>query len=189
MRKIIVQEFLTLDGFAAGVNNETDFMPQSTSGSPENNFENNQWDFMDTVDTMVLGRNTHQLFSNYWPTAKDEIAGKLNSLSRIVFSQTLKHAPWGKLSSATIISKPAEAELVRLKQLTGKNIVIWGSLSLVKSLMHTKLIDTYELIVCPTALGKGKRLFPEDKGITHFELLETKSFNGGCVMLRYQTGK
>ena len=98
MRKLIVQEWITLDGFAAGKNGQLDFF---TSLSPEQNKQSDldQLKLLEETDTILLGRITYQLFAGYWPAAAsyaEIIANKLNSLHKIVFSNTLTTAPWGE---------------------------------------------------------------------------------------------
>lgn len=185
MRRVIVQEWVTVDGFAAGENNELDFMSLVESNSSLNSLEKNQLEFIETVDTMLLGLNTYKLFEAYWPMSKDNIAPGINALNKYVCSETLEQAPWGNLDSAVLIQKNTEKEIANLKAQTGKDIVIWGSLTLVQSLFNSDIIDEYQFIVCPSILGKGKKVFTEDSKLLNMTLLESKTFDGGCVLLRY----
>lgn len=185
MRRVIVQEWVTVDGFAAGENDELDFMPQGLANDPGNSLEQNQLQFIKTIDTMLLGLNTYRMFEAYWPGSKDRIAPGLNALNKYVCSETLEQAPWGNFEEASIIKKDTEKEIARLKEQAGKDIVIWGSLSLVQSLFNSDIIDEYQLIVCPSVLGKGRKLFREDSRIMSMNLLDAKSFNDGCVLLKY----
>jgi dihydrofolate reductase len=118
MRKVILQEFVTLDGLAAGPNNSVDFVPRSTRD--DRSFGTEQVELMDTIDTILLGRLTYSMFAGYWPnvTAGEEkpFADKLNSKSKIVFSQTLDTAPWGKWDSAMIVRRSAVDQVAELKQ-------------------------------------------------------------------------
>jgi len=142
---------------------------------------------VDSIDTMILGANTYKMFVSYWPEATQEGAfgEKLNSLSKYVVSSTLEDAPWGKWEGAELISnKPMEA-IAKLKQKSGKDIVVWGSLTLAESLMKDGLIDEYQLWVCPIVLGKGKPLFAGDSTLP-LTLLEAKTYDAGMVLLRYQ---
>lgn len=185
MKRVIVQEWVTVDGFAAGENNELDFMRPELSNDSENSVEQNQLQFIETIDTMLLGLNTYRMFEAYWPGSKDRIAPGLNALKKYVCSETLEQAPWGNLDKASVIKKDAEREIGKLKKQAGKDIVIWGSLSLVQSLFNSDIIDEYQFIVCPSILGKGRKLFTEDSKILNMNLLETKTFDGGCVLLKY----
>src|SRR5256885_5051893 len=139
MRKIILQEWLTIDGFAADRNGNLDFVT-----SPEFNKESDKdlFQFMDTVDTILLGAVTYKLFVDFWPTATTDteiIADKLNSTPKIVFSNSLTQAPWGKWPDATIVKTDASMEISRLKTQSGKNMVLWGSISLAQSLIKENL--------------------------------------------------
>jgi hypothetical protein len=91
MRKVILQEFVALDNLAAGPNNSVDFVPASTQG--DQSFGREQMKFMDTIDTILLGRVTYRMFADYWPkvTMGEEkpFADKLNAIPKIVFSKTL----------------------------------------------------------------------------------------------------
>jgi dihydrofolate reductase len=95
MRKVILEEWVTLDGYAADRDGNLDFFPSSDTDKFS---DRDQLAFLDTVDTILLGRKTYELFVDYWPTAtadKEIIADRLNELPKIVFSNTLTEAPWG----------------------------------------------------------------------------------------------
>ncbi len=189
MKKLILQEWVTIDGFAAGSNGEIDFFasPHLNEGSDEDILQ-----FMDTIDTILLGAVTYRMFADFWPTATTDteiVADKLNATPKIVFSKTLHHAPWGKWNEAKVIKNNAAEEIAKLKQQPGKDMILWGSISLAQSLMKEGLIDEYQLRVCPVALGKGKRLFPDDISTLDMKHLKTKTYNSGMVLLRYQPTK
>ena len=187
MRNVILQEFVTLDGLAAGPNDSVDFVPASTQG--DHSFGQRQLDFMDSVDTILLGRVTYTMFAGYWPkvtSGEDKpFADKLNAIPKVVFSRSLDRAPWGGWDDARIVKNSAAQEVTKLKQGPGKDMVIWGSLSLAQSLTNEGLIDEYQLIVCPVVLGSGKRLFRDKVDSFDMRLLTTKSFDRGAVLLAY----
>jgi dihydrofolate reductase len=162
MRKVILQEFLSIDGLASGPNGSVDFVPASNSG--DKGFGERQIAFMDSIDAILLGRVTYEMFAGYWPNATSgddkPFADKINATPKVVFSNTLKRAPWGTFNEARIVKGNASDEVAQLRQASGKDMVIWGSLSLARSLMSDGLIDQYQLIVCPGVLGVGKRLDP-----------------------------
>lgn len=191
MRNVILQEFVTLDGLAAGPNDSVDFVPASTKG--DQSFGQRQMGFMDSIDTILLGRVTYTMFAGHWPnvtSGEDKpFADKLNAIPKIVFSKTLDRAPWGRWDDAKIVKKDATKELAKLKQGPGENMVIWGSISLAQSLMNEGLIDEYQLVVCPVVLGRGKPLFRETVGSLDMKLLETRSFDRGAVLLAYTATK
>lgn len=186
MRKVILQNFVTIDGFAAAPNGETDFIAAYAARN-DTSFQTDAVRFLDTVDTMLLGANTYKLFAGYWPEATEEgaFADKLNALSKVVASSTLERALWGKWEEAEITSKPVK-RIMRLKEQTGKNIVVWGSLTLAQSLIKEGLIDEYQLRVCPIILGEGTPLFAGDIAAPDMDLLDSKTYDEGMVLLRYQ---
>ncbi|RYY49087.1 MAG: reductase [Chitinophagaceae bacterium] len=182
MRKLVLQEWITLDGFAADENGAMDFFT-----APELNKESDKdlLQEMDAFDTIILGANTYKLFADYWPAATTEtepIADKLNETPKIVFSSTLTEAPWGKWNNVQLVNQHAEGFIRQLKQEPGKNMVVWGSLSLAQSLLEANLVDVIETRVCPTVLGNGRPLFPSKMNL---RLEETKRYNSGLVLLRY----
>jgi dihydrofolate reductase len=186
MRKLIVQEFVTVDGLAAGPEGEVDFIPAATEG--DSGVAENQMQFIDTVDTIVLGRTTYDMFAGYWPTASGDdkpFADKLNAIPKLVFSKTLEHAPWGSFEDATISRDDPRDEIERLRREEGKDLVVWGSLSLVRSLTDAGLVDEYQLWVLPVVLGGGQSLF-EGVGSTDMELLEARTTDRGATLLRYR---
>ncbi len=186
MRKLIVQEWLSLDGFAEDKNGKLDFFPSTE----ENKYaDQDQLKFLDTVDTILLGRATYQLFVEFWPTVASEkeiIAPRLNEITKIVISNTLKKAPWGAWPEAKIIRGDAMDAIQKLKAQRGKNIVLWGSLSLAQDLTKANLIDEYHLHVCPTAVGGGRRFFDDSDVYKSFELEDTRKYDTGVIFLSYK---
>lgn len=187
MRNLILQEFVSVDGMAAGPNGSVDFIPAATTG--DQSFGRRQIGFLEAIDTILLGRKTYEMFAAYWPkvTLGDDrpFADRLNAIPKVVFSNSLEQAPWGEWDDARIVRTSAAREIETLKQQPGKDLVIWGSLSLAQSLINEGVIDEYQLIVCPVMLVEGRRLF--DDGVTAGEmhLLSTRSFDRGAVLLSY----
>lgn len=186
MRKLIVEEWLSLDGYAADSNGQLDFFPD-----PANNkfSDADQLAFLETIDTILLGRKTYELFVDFWPTAstdKEVIADKLNSIPKLVFSNTLQQAPWGNWPPAEILAGDAVDAVRSLKEKQGKNLVLWGSILLVQALMNAGLGDEYHLQVCPTATGGGRLLFPVSERYFSFKLVDVKKYDTGVVLLTYQ---
>jgi dihydrofolate reductase len=186
MRNLILQEFVTIDGMAAALNGGTDFIPDTNRG--DRSLMRRQLELLDSIDAILLGRKTYEMFVNYWPqvTEGDDkaFADRINATPKIVFSQSLDHAPWGNFAAATVVKTSAAKEIERLKQLRGKDMVLWGSISLAQSLIHEGLIDEYRIVICPTVLGEGRRLFDETTpGELH--LLSTEAYDRGSVLLSY----
>jgi dihydrofolate reductase len=189
MRKLVVQEFVSLDGYAAGPHDSVDFIPESTQGDAT--FGREQVALMDTVDTLVLGRRTYQMFAGFWPHVTSgpeaEFAGKWNALRKVVFSNTLEHAPWGSWGDATIVRGDVAEEIARLRQTPGKDILVSGSISIVQVLIREDLIDVYRLVLCPTALGGGRTLFPDGWSGT-LTLRAAAALDRGAVSLIHARG-
>jgi dihydrofolate reductase len=190
MKRVILQEFVSIDGLAAAQNGSVDFVPSANRG--DQSLRQRQVEFMDSIDTILLGRVTYEMFAGYWPNANTgddkELAEKINSTPKVVFSRTLHRAPWGQWDNVRIVNtKPAE-ELAKLRDGSGKDMVIWGSLSLAQALMNAGQIDQYQLIVCPVVLGNGRPLFPEKNGVHDMKLLNARSFDRGSVLLSYASG-
>jgi dihydrofolate reductase len=188
MRKLILEEWVSLDGYVTDKNGQLDFF---TNLTPEQNkySDADQLKFLETVDAILLGRKTYQLFVDFWPNAttdKEVIADKLNETKKIIFSNTITKARWGRWPEAEIIPGDAGAAIKELKLLPGKNMVMWGSISLAQSLMKENLIDEYHIQLCPVLTGGGKELFPQQTNISELRLLETRKYNTGTVFLNYE---
>lgn len=184
MRELIFQEYVTLDGYAAGPDDDLGFFDTIADHreSEEMNLE-----LLESIDTMLLGATTYRLFADFWPTATGEaIAPVLNSLTKVVVSSTLDSAPWGDWEPATVLSGDAVELVADLKRREGRNIILWGSITLSHALLSAGLIDEVQLRVCPLVLGQGKRLFPSGGGPLGLELIEARPYAAGGVLLRYR---
>lgn len=186
MRKLILEEWVSLDGYAADKEGGLDFFPSTEA----NKFsDQEQLKFLEGIDTILLGRKTYELFVDFWPTAasdKEIIAERLNSLPKVVFSKTLADAPWGNWPAAQINRGSAVEEVQALKATTGKDMVLWGSLSLAQSLIAANLIDEYHIQICPTVLGGGRPLFPHLDRFANLKLVESRKYDTGVVFLSYR---
>jgi dihydrofolate reductase len=127
MKRLILEEWLSLDGYAVDKDGRLDFFPASEADKVS---DKDQLDFLETVDTILLGRKTYELFVDFWPTAtidKEIIADRLNAIPKLVFFNTLREAPWGSWRPAQVVRGDPVAEIRRLKEQDG--MVLWGSLS------------------------------------------------------------
>ena|SRR5271154_6033204 len=178
MRKVIVSNLMSLDGFFEGPNHELDWF------LVDEEFFEYARDMLRGVDTILFGRKTYLHMANYWPSAPaDEIANQMNNLPKIVFSRTLQIAVW----NSTLVKSDAVAEISRLKELPGKDMVILGSASLASLLLQQGLIDEYRVILNPVFLGSGKPLFQDVKEGIRLKLSRTKLFGSGVAVLYYQS--
>jgi dihydrofolate reductase len=186
MRRLILQEWVSLDGYAVDGDGSLDFFPESETDKFS---DRDQLAFLDGVDTILLGRKTYELFVDYWPTAKTDeeiIADRLNELPKLVFSNTLGEAPWGTWPPARVVPGDAVAEIGRLKAQEGKHMVLWESLSLAQDLILAGLIDEYHLQLCPTLVGGGRPLFPTREGYANLERVNLRTYDTGVVFLHYE---
>ena len=185
MRKIIVFENVTLDGFMAGPKGELDWAirdDEVTQYSKEGEA---------STDMFLFGRVTYEMMASFWPTpagksANPVFAGFLNNTPKIVFSTTLQTADWQNTEVSHELNKDG---ILKLKQQHGKNMMIFGSGTIVEQLTNLGLIDEYQLMVNPVILGKGKPLFKDIKDRINLKLVKTKTFNNGIVLLQYQPDK
>jgi dihydrofolate reductase len=189
MRKLIVQQWVTVDNIAAEVDGGLSFVSVEPfdDAITDNPFQNNLMGFIGSVDTMILGANTYTQTKDYWPHAEDqgEYGKKLNNLTKFVASSKLDDAPWGNFPAATVTRDPA-ATIRELKEQSGKDIWLWGSLTLMRSLLDAGVVDEVRMLVCPTTRGKGTRIF-EDK--RELKLVEATGFENGLALLRYEIKK
>lgn len=184
MRKVIASPFVTLDGFIAGSDGAVDWSVGDDA------FEREQLPaLLSRADAILLGRLTYQELAAYWPftsAQEDRVADLVNTIPKVVFSRTLAEAPWGHFNNARVVSEdPAEA-VARLKQQSGKDMVIFGSGRLVSQLAQAGLIDEYQLRVNPVVLGRGKQLFPDLQQRVKLHLLDSRTSPSGVVILHYQ---
>lgn len=185
MRKLIVQQWSTVDAIVA----EGDGGLSYVSGEPfddsvtDDPFQNSVMASIDAADTLLLGATTYHQSASYWPDADEqgEHGRKLNNLTKYVASSTLKEAPWGRFPAATVTSDPV-ATVRKLKTQDGKDIVPYGSLTLMRTLFDAGLVDEVLLRVCPSARGTGTRIFERRQEL---RLLDATPFANGIVLMRY----
>lgn len=177
MRKLVVTEYLTLDGVfeEPGMWSFEFFNEEAMLYKRDELFSS---------DVQLLGRVTYEGFAKAWPTMPDtgDFGERMNSMPKYVVSTTLTNAEW---QNSTIISKHVVEEILKLKEQPGQNILVAGSGKLVHTLMQHQLVDEFRCMVHPVVLGSGKRLFPEGTEKYKFTLVETKAFTTGIVVLHY----
>ncbi len=149
MRKLFMFNLITLDRYFEGPNHDISW---HNVNKEFNEFAINQ---LDEIGTLLFGRVTYELMANYWPTPaaiKDDpiVAGKMNSLPKIVFSRTKVKADW---SNTKVINNNVVEEISNLKQQPGKDVSIFGSANLAATLIEHDLIDEFRIMVNPVILG------------------------------------
>lgn len=188
MRKLILSMNITLDGFIAGPHCELDWHFSYWN----NEMSRHASTQLSLADTILLGRVTYNAMAKYWPSVamdatfpRDDIAfaDMMNTHSKIVFSGTLTETSW---HNSTIIHEESCAAITRLKKLPGKDMIMFGSSKLARSLISADLIDEYLLWTYPVILGKGKPLFTALKERSSLRLVTVKTFTSGVVLMDYQ---
>jgi dihydrofolate reductase len=192
MRRIVMFNWVSIDGFFAGPNGEIDWIlrdPKVDQALRESG-ANNEQTKSGGSDTMLLGNATYTMFENSWPQmARDpnapeemhKMADEVNRMNKVVFSRTRKEAPW---ENSRLLHGNLIEEVEKLKQTEGTPILIFGSGTIVQQLTDAGLIDEYFIAVTPVVLGKGKLLFG-DVQKRNLQLKESRQFESGNVLLRY----
>lgn len=178
--RIVVSEFVTLDGVMEAPNEWSS--PYWTEEIAKFKHEE-----LITTDVQLFGRITYEEFAEAWPSQTDEtgFADRINSLPKYVVSKKLKKTDW---NNSTVIKRNVEAEISKLKEQTGSDILVAGSAKLVGFLMEHDLVDEYRLLVHPIVVGKGKRLFP-NRQTASLILTEAKTFDSGVTLLRFEPAR
>jgi dihydrofolate reductase len=182
MRKLMVFNSMSLDGFIADAKGDmswahkqdeewNSFMARNASGE----------------GVLVFGRKTYEMMAGYWPTpmaAQNSplVAKRINELQKIVFSRTMEKASW---QNTTLLKGDLVADVRRLKQQAGPDMVILGSASIVAQLSEARLIDEYQIAVGSIALGGGKSMFAGIAEKLALKLISTRTFQNGNVFLTY----
>jgi dihydrofolate reductase len=179
MRKLFWQMSVTLDGFMEGPNRELDHTAQVEDAD----FDRYATEMLKSIDVILLGRRTYQLFAAYWPSATGPDADRMNELAKVVFSKTLEKVEW---NNSRLVRENIVEEVGRLKRQPGKDLALFGSADLASTLIRLGLIDEYRILVTPFVLGKGTPMF---KGISDgiaLKLLKATTWSSGIVALYYQ---
>ncbi|MEF3302071.1 dihydrofolate reductase family protein [Paenibacillus sp. GYB003] len=179
MRKVIVSEMISIDGLIEAEHGGMNWFVQDA--------ELNAYamELLESVDTIIYGRTTYEIMASFWPFAPGDFAARTNQLKKIVFTTTLRETPWGEWEHARPIHGGIAEEITNLKRQPGKDMVVYGSGSVVRQLTNLGLVDEYRLIVNPVILGKGKMLFENLHDRMPLKLVDAKVFACGGVALTY----
>jgi dihydrofolate reductase len=187
VRKVVVSEFVSLDGVMEDPSWESPFR-----GEEQEKFK---FDELAAADALLLGRTTYEGFAAAWPDMMEHYEGPrrealgeytdmMNGYPKHVASTTLQE-PLG-WNNSTLIKGDIPEEVSRLKQQEGKDILVFGSAQLVRTLMRHGLVDELRLMVFPIIVGKGKHLFEDGEDGRILELVDSKTFGTGVVSLAYR---
>jgi dihydrofolate reductase len=186
MRKLIVSEFISLDGVVED--------PGGAEGFERGGWTSAYWndelaaykrDELFTADALLLGRVTYEAFAAAWPDASHEAgeyAERMNSLPKHVVSSTLTDLTW---NNSHLLEGDLEKQVGRLKEQNGQDLLVFGSGQLVRTLIQLALVDQLRLQIYPVSVGRGQRLFGETGGISTFEP-EGATMLGPVALLRYR---
>ena len=185
MRKLIVFNHVTLDGYFTGANGDFSW---AHSGSDDAEFKAFVADNASGGGHLLFGRITFELMASYWPTPaaiKNDpiVAEGMNSMPKVVFSRTLNTASW---SNTKLVKGDIASEIRKMKKEAGKDMAIFGSGSIISQLAPEGLIDEYQVIVNPVVLGKGRTMFEGLKEKLNLKLTKTRTFANGKAFLCYE---
>ncbi|MER9676284.1 dihydrofolate reductase family protein [Mesorhizobium sp. M0208] len=176
MRKLIITEFISVDGIA-----EVEKLPSVAWNDEMQKFKDDE---LADSGAMLLGRTTYEIFAGSWPKETGDFADRFNALPKYVASTSLQALDWQPAE----LLQGALPEAVRgLKQGSGGNIYVHGSLSVAQELLRNGLVDRIRLLSYPGAVGQGKLLFPPGAQLP-LELISATQFSHGVVALEYAAG-
>ena len=185
MRKLIVFNQVSLDGYFTDANGDMSFARKDAGDVEWNAFVSGN---ASNGGVLVFGRITYELMSSFWPTPlaaqmMPVVAERMNSLPKVVFSRTLKEASW---SNTTLVPGDVVGAVRKMKNERGPDMAILGSGSLVSQLAPHRLIDHYKIVVVPIVLGRGRTMFEGVRESIPLKLAGTRAFGNGNVLLNYE---
>ena len=185
MRKLVVFNNVTLDGYFSGPDGDFSWAHSSSDDTEFNAFVA---DNASGGGQLLLGRVTYDLMVSYWPTPaalKNDpiVAEGMNSMPKVVISRTMKKVSW---SNTELVKGDIASQVRKMKNTPGPGMAILGSGSIVSQLAPEGLIDEYQIVVNPVVLGKGKTMFDGLKDKLTLKLTKTRTFKNGKVLLCYE---
>jgi dihydrofolate reductase len=185
MARIIVTEFISLDGVVEDPGGSEDFKHGGWSFEIERGAEGDKFKLDETMDSdaLLLGRVTYEGFAAAWPSRDGEFANRFNSMPKYVVSSTLQEPGW---NNSTVLKGDVVQEVSKLRQEQDGNIVVHGSAQLVQTLLEHDLVDELRLMVFPVVLGAGKRLFGDTSDKKRLRLTDSKRVGDGVDILIYE---
>jgi dihydrofolate reductase len=185
MGRIIVTEFVSLDGVIEAPGGGEDYKHGGWTFEIDRGAEGNKFKLDETLDAdaLLLGRVTYEGFAAAWPSRDDEFANKFNTMPKYVVSSTLDKPDW---NNSTVLDGDVAEEVAKLKQQQDGDIVVHGSAQLVQALIEHDLVDELRLMVFPVVLGSGKRLFGDTSEKKRLRLTDSKTVGDGVSILVYE---
>jgi dihydrofolate reductase len=185
MGKIVVTEFVSLDGVMEDPGGSEDFKYGGWSFEIPRGDEGDKFKLDEALeaDALLLGRVTFEGFAEAWPSREGEFADKFNNMPKYVISSTLDEPGW---NNSTVLKGDLANEIADLRGKHDGNIVVHGSAQLVQSLLENDLVDELRLMVFPVVLGGGKRIFGDTSHKKPLELVDSKTVGDGVAILIYK---
>jgi len=184
MARIIVTEFVSLDGVMEDPGGAEDFKYGGWTFEFDRGEDGNRFKLDETMETdaLLLGRVTYEGFAAAWPSRTGEFADKFNELRKYVVSSTLRDPEW---NNSTVLDGDVAEAVSKLREEPGGDIVVHGSAQLVQTLLEHDLVDELRLMVFPVVLGSGKRLFGDTSAKKTMKLADSKTVGDGVAILVY----
>jgi dihydrofolate reductase len=186
MGRIVASQFVTVDGVVEdpGGSEHRPFGAWAFRFERGEDGDRFKLDELMAADTLLLGRVTYEGFAAAWPSREGEFADKFNSMPKYVVSTTLGDPSW---NNTTVIADDVAGQIAKLREASGGDVLVNGSVTLLGTLVEHELVDEYRLMVFPTVLGAGKRLFPEGTSVPALELVEARPVGDeGVLVLIYR---
>ena len=185
MGRIVVTEFVSLDGVMEDPGGSENFKYGGWSFEFDRGDEGNKFKLDETIDTdaLLLGRKTYEGFAEAWPSREGEFADKFNNMPKYVVSSTLDDPEW---NNTTVVDGDLGQAVSDLKDKHDGNIVVHGSAQLTQALLEQDLVDELRLMVFPVVLGDGKRVFGETSNKKPLQLESSQTVGDGVVILVYK---
>jgi dihydrofolate reductase len=181
MRKLIMWNIITLDGYFEG-NKNWDLPFHEVIWGQE--LEKISIEQLKLADFLVFGRVTYEGMAAYWKTAEGEgeVAELMNNIPKLVFSRTLETVDW---NNTTLVKGNASAEISRLKAQGNRDMYVFGSANLSETFINDNLFDEYRIGIAPVILGSGRPLFRDGISSRKLALIATQQLSNGGVILKY----
>jgi dihydrofolate reductase len=188
MARIIVTEFVSLDGVMEDPGGAEDYRYGGWTFEIDRGDEGNKFKLDETFDAtaLLLGRVTYEGFAEAWPSREGEFADKFNSMPKYVVSSTLTDPGW---NNSTVLTGDVVEEVSRLRQDVDGDIYVHGSARLVQTLLEHDLVDQLRLMVFPVVLGSGKRLFDATSDKKPLRLTDSRTVGDGVSILVYEPAR
>jgi dihydrofolate reductase len=188
MGKIVVTEFVSLDGVMEAPGGGEEYEHQGWTFEVDRGAEGDKFKLDETMsaEALLLGRRTYEGFAAAWPSMEGEFADKFNGMPKYVVSSTLSEPQW---NNSTVLAGDAAEEVAKLKETLDGEITVHGSAQLAQSLIEHDLVDELRLMVFPVLLGSGKRLFDAAGDKKPLRLKSAKTVGDGISLLVYEPAR